>query len=249
MNIYQKLSDIRKLSSVVKKTKKGFNYTYAPEEEVLANVTAGMNKNGVSLIPRIISAEVTPYSYTKRKLAKDGTQLPDDIINEVLVSGNMEYTWVNDENPEETVVVPWFFTGSQADASMALGSSMTYAQRQFLLKYFQSASTDGDVESYRTKQKEKEETEERETAKAIVDAIHAVVSAFVEKLPEQRGEVLSLIKKHVVIDGKASADYYKITKPDVAIGLKEAITKYIAEHTPEVGVSNQNGEVKDGVSE
>jgi hypothetical protein len=208
-----------------------------------------MNKNSVSLVPRILSATVTPYSYTKRKLAKDGTQLPDDIINEVLVSGNIEYTWVNDENPEETVVVPWFFTGSQADASMALGSSMTYAQRQFLLKYFQSASTDGDVEGYRAKQKEKEESEERETAKAIVDAIHTMTNAFVDKNPDHREPIKSIIKKHVIVDGKGVPDYYKITKPDVAVGLKEAITKYIAEHTPAVGVSNQNGEVKDGVSE
>lgn len=237
------------MATVVAKSKKGYGYTYAPEEEVLANVTAGMNKYSVSLVPRILDFELIPHTYTKRKFAKDGTVLPDDIVNEMLISGNIEFTWVNDENPEERVEVPWALVGQQTDASQALGGALTYSMRYFLLKYFQSATTDGDVEAYVSKQKEKEEAEERETAKSIVDAIHVIVSAFVGKYPDHRDSVLSLIKKHVVIDGKGSPDYYKITKPDVAVGLKEAITKYIEENTPKVGVSNQNGEVKDGVSE
>jgi len=249
LNLYQKLAEIRKMATVVAKSKKGYGYTYAPEEEVLANVTAGMNKHAVSLVPRIIDFELIPHTYTKRKFAKDGTALPDDIVNEMLISGTIEFTWVNDENPEEEVVVPWALVGQQTDASQALGGALTYSMRYFLLKYFQSATTDGDVEAYVSKQKEKEEAEERETAKSIVDAVHAVVSAFVEKFPDHRNNIMSLIKKHVIIDGKSSADYYKITKPDVAVGLKEAITKYIEENTPKIGVENQMGEIKDGVSE
>ena len=249
MNLYQKLAEIRKMATVVAKSKKGYGYTYAPEEEVLANVTAGMNKYAVSLIPRIISFDVQPHTFTKRKFAKDGTVLPDDIVNDMLISGTLEFTWVNDEDPTEQIVVPWALVGQQSDASQSFGSGLSYALRYFCLKYFQSATTDGDVEAYVTKQKEKEEAEERETAKSIVDAIHAVVSAFVGKYPDHRDSVLSLIKKHVVIDGKGSADYYKITKPDVAVGLKEAITKYIEENTPKVGVENKTGEIKDGVSE
>jgi hypothetical protein len=237
------------MATVVAESATGYGYTYAPEEEVLANVTAGMNKYGVSLIPRITTFSVTPISYTKRKFTKDGIAL-DELINEMLVSGEIEYTWVDDENPEDMVVVPWALVGKQNDPSMAFGSAMTYCGRYFMLKYFQSATTkQDDVDAYVTKQKEKEEAEERETAKAIVDAIHAMVSAFVGKYADHRENVLSIIKKHVIIDGKSSADYYKITKPDVAVGLKEAITKYIEENTPKVGVSNQNGEVKDGVSE
>lgn len=231
MNLYQKLAEIRQMATVVKKSKKGFGYSYSPEEEILANVTAGMNKYGVSLIPRLPSGvTVTPYTYTKRKFAKDGTVLPDDIVNEILITGNLEFTWVDNENPVDTIVVPWAVVGQQNDASQAFGSSLTYCQRYFLLKYFQSATTDGDVDAYRSKQKETEEKEEREISKAIIDAVHASVTAFISKYPDKRADIASLIKKHVIVDGKGSPDYYKVTKIDVANTLKEAITKFISEN-------------------
>lgn len=245
MNIYQKLADIRRMATVVEKSKRGYGYTYAPEEEVLANVTAGMNKNNVSLIPRILSYDVTPHTYTKRKFAKDGTQLPDDIVNEILVSGEIEYTWVNDENPDETVVVPWMFVGQQSDASQSFGSGTSYSQRYFLLKYFQSAAVDGDVDEYRSKQKEREEAEEREAAKAIVDMVHTAVTAFLKKFPDQKSKVATLVRKHVIIDGKGSADYYKLTNPDAATALKEAVTEFVEKNSKQT----KKEEVKNGVSE
>lgn len=231
MNLYQKLAQIRQLATAVKKSKKGYGYTYAPEEEVLACVTAGMNKYGVSLVPRILDADVKPHSYTKRKFAKNGDQLPDDIVNEILVTGEIEFTWVDDENPEDTVVVPWLLVGQQNDASQAFGSGLTYCTRYFMLKYFQSATTDDDVDKYRSKQKENEDKEDRETAKAIVDAIHATVTAFLGQYPDKKASLVALVKKHVIVDGKGVPDYYKLTDPAAAATLKESITKFIVDNT------------------
>lgn len=232
MNIYQKLAEIRKMAAVVKKDKAGYGYKYPSEEEILVNITAGMNKYGISLIPRLPNGvNVIPHTYTKRKFAKDGTVLPDDIVNEILINGQLEYTWVDDENPNDVVVVPWTVTGQQSDASQAFGSSLTYCQRYFMLKYFQSASTDGTVDAYRSKQKETEEKEEREISKAIIDIVHASVTAFLTKYPDKKADIASLIKKHVIIDGKGSGDYYKVTKIDVANALKEAIAKFITDNS------------------
>ena len=227
MNLYQKLAEIRQMATAVKKTKAGFGYKYAPESEVLAAVTAGMNKYGVSLIPRILSADVEPYTYTKRKFAKDGTQLPDDIVNEMLVKGSLEFTWLDNENPSDSIAVPWFLVGQQSDASQAFGSGLTYCTRYFLLKYFQSATTDGDVDEYRSKQKAKEEEEDKATAQAIVEAVHLSVTTFLSKYPDERAGLTALIKKHVIIDGKGSADYFSLTKPDAAVALRDAVTAYI----------------------
>ena len=44
MSIYQKLAGIRKMVEVIRKNKSGYNYKYVSEDEILARVTAGMDK-------------------------------------------------------------------------------------------------------------------------------------------------------------------------------------------------------------
>ena len=137
LNIYQKLAKIRKNVEVLQKNKKGYGYTYVSEDTILANITGVMRNLHISLIPRILSGSISvePYSYAKTKTAMDG-KIYDEKVNEILVHGEMEWTWVNDDEPEETVVVPWAFVGQQSDAGQAFGSGLTYATRYFLLKYF-----------------------------------------------------------------------------------------------------------------
>ncbi len=54
LNLQQKLAKIRKMTEVIQKNKKGFNYRYTSIDEILARVTAGMNKHNVSLYPRVV---------------------------------------------------------------------------------------------------------------------------------------------------------------------------------------------------
>lgn len=51
LSLVQKLAKIRAMSDVVVKGKRGYNYTYADITEILAHITAGMKKYGVTLIP------------------------------------------------------------------------------------------------------------------------------------------------------------------------------------------------------
>lgn len=53
LNLQQKLAKIRKMTEVIQKNKKGFNYRYTSIDEILARVTAGMNKYNVSLYPNV----------------------------------------------------------------------------------------------------------------------------------------------------------------------------------------------------
>ena len=73
---------------------------------------------------------VRPINYTKKRVLKDGT-IFEEPINEFIVTAELEMEWVNNENPEEKIVVPWGFVGHQSDASQALGSGLTYASRYF----------------------------------------------------------------------------------------------------------------------
>ena len=123
LNIYQKLAKIRKQVEVIQKNKRGYGYTYVSEEEILAKITVFMDKYHLSLVPGIVggTTKVEPYPYKKTKTTKGG-EIYEENVNEVLVSADMTWTWVNNDNPEEKVVVGWTLVGQQSDASQAFGS-------------------------------------------------------------------------------------------------------------------------------
>ncbi len=224
MNIYQKLAKIRKPVEVIKKNRRGYGYTYVDEEEILSKITGLMGKYNVSLVPNIVhgSAIVEPYHYVKTKTTKDG-KVYEEHVNEVMVRADMDWIWVNDEDPEDRVVVPWFFVGSQTDASQAFGSALTYASRYFLLKYFNVATSDDDPDNWRSRQKEAESEEDRLIARKIVEQVHTLVMGYLAENPGDKPKVIALTKKYVRENGKPSANYYAIETSAAAAELLEAL--------------------------
>lgn len=215
MNIYQKLAKIRAISDVVTKEKRGYNYTYADITTILAKITAGMKKYGVSLIPSIVpqSASVQQLVTKTTKFDKTGKQY-ENVVTEMLVSADMTFTWVNDDDPVDRIVVPWFLTGSQGDPSQALGSGMTYTLRQFLTSYFQIAQADTDVDAYRTKQKIAADAEDKAIAEEIIKEFDNVLRQFLTSNADKGDEIKKFISRYA-----KNADYLKITNPALASKL------------------------------
>ena len=230
MNIYQKLAKIRKPAEVIQKNARGYGYTYVSEDEILSKITGLMNKYGVSLIPRITpgTTVVEPYSYTKTKSTKDG-KVYEEKVNEVMVRSEMTWTWVNNEHPEDRIEVPWALVASQADASQAFGSGLTYASRYFLLKYFNIATSDEDPDEYRRKQRESEEEEDRLVAEKITEQIHTLVTGHLANCPDDKQKIIAITKKYAKENGKASANYFAITSSQTASELLEALRSEFAE--------------------
>ena len=52
MTLVEKLAGIRNMVEVIRKNKSGYNYKYVSEDEILARVTAGMDKYHVLQIGR-----------------------------------------------------------------------------------------------------------------------------------------------------------------------------------------------------
>lgn len=205
LNLYQKLAKIREYVEVMKRDKAAFGYSYVTDTELLAKITAGMKEYNVSLIPSIVpgTTQVIPYRYDKTKTKKDGTVISDTTVyvSEILVSSDAVFTWVNDENPDEKIEVPWVAVGQQADASMAFGAGLTYSYRYFLLKYFGVATPNDDPDNWRSKQKQAEaEAEQRAYAEAN------------KEIESKRKEITEL--------GKEAIGKKKITGPK----LRELIT-------------------------
>ena len=234
LNIYQKLAKIRKPVEVIKKNRRGYGYTYVDEEEILSKITGLMGKYNVSLVPSPVPAYavVESYHYTKTKTTKDGKTY-EEHVNEVIVHADMEWRWVNNDNPEDCVTVPWFFVGSQSDVSQSFGSALTYASRYFLLKYFNVATSDEDPDDYRRRQKEAEDEEDRLIAEKIVEQIHALVTEHLKNNPDDKQKVIAITKKFVKENGKASANYYAIETSAVATALLDALRTEFSNNSEE----------------
>ena len=227
LNLYQKLAKIRMIADVAAKDKRGFNYSYADITQILAKVTAGMNKYGVSLIPGIVheSFDVQKVEFRNTKVNKKG-EIYEDVSTEMLVSADMEVTWVNNDDPSETIVVPWVMTGSQSDPSQATGSGLTYCTRYFLTNYFQIAQKDvQDVDEYRSKQKEAELAEKKAIAASIIEEFDLLMKKF---LPDNQDKV-EVVKKFISKYVKGG-NYFNIKEPEVAAKLlNDFKTTYIRE--------------------
>lgn len=221
LNIYQRMAKIRKPAEVLQKNRAAYGYSYTTDDEILSKITGLMEKYHVSLIPSIVphSTVVTPYTTTENKTDKAGNTF-QKITNEILIQSELLFRWVNDDNPSEFIEVPWTMVGQKDEASQAFGSGMTYCRRYFLLHYFNISTVNDDPDSWRSKQKEATDAENREIAKAIVAKIHASVTGYLAKNPKERDNVLKLVSKHA-----SKGNYNMITDPEVAKALLADLVK------------------------
>lgn len=223
LNLIQKLAKIRSISDVAQKNKKGYNYSYTDITAILANVTAGMKKYGVSLIPSIVpeTADVAQNVLVNTKFDKTGKTY-DQTVTEMIFKADMVFKWVNDEDPTDFIAVPWFVTGSQSDPSQALGSGLTYCTRYFLTSYFQIAQPETDADTYRSKQKAAEESEDRAIAEQIIQNFDVVVKKFLADNADKGEEVKKFISKYA-----KGGNYYLIKESALASKLLDDFrTKY-----------------------
>ena len=215
LNIYQKLAKIRKQVEVIQRNKKGYGYTYVSEDEILAKISGFMDKYSLSLIPSVIhsSAVVTTYHTKKTKSTNKG-EIYEENVNEVLVSADMVFTWVNNENPDERVDVPWILVGHQSDGSQSFGSGLSYAMRYFLLKFFNIATPDDDPDKWRSKQKAAGVAEDKMIAEEIISTFDTTVKEFLASNQDKTDDVKKFVAKYV-----KGGNYFAITESVLASKL------------------------------
>jgi hypothetical protein len=215
LNLIQKLAKIRAMSDAVSKEKQGYGYLYADITTILAKVTTGMKKYGVSLIPTVVpnTACVEQNVIKNTKIDKTGRSY-ENTTTEMLVKADMVFKWVNDENQDDCIEVPWFVTGAQNDPSQAFGSGLTYCTRYFLTSFFQIAQSDTDVDAYRSKQKEAEASEGKAIAEGVIAQFDSIVKTYLADNPNKQDEVKKFISRYV-----KNANYFAIKEPNLAAKL------------------------------
>lgn len=224
LNIHQKLAKIRTQVAVLKKDSSGYGYKYVSEEHILAKVTGLMDKYTLSLIPRITpgTMSVEPQHYTTTANAKGGGTI-DKHVNEVMVSAEMTWTWINNDNPEERLIVPWMLVGQQSDASQSFGSALTYASRYFLLKFFNIATSDDDPDKFRSEQKRAADADDQLIVGGIIGEMQKIVDEYLRINPDNRQTVADLAEKYI-----KGGNYQKIKDPVLAGKLLEEAAKILA---------------------
>lgn len=220
MNIYQRLAKVRKQVEVIQRNKSGYGYKYVSEDEILAKISGLMDKYSLSLIPSVIHTNtiVEPYQTLKTKFlqnkATGETNTYEEHVNEILVSADMVFTWVNNDNPEERIDVPWILVGHQSDGSQSFGSGLSYAMRYFLLKFFNIATPDDDPDKWRSKQKAASAAEDKMIADEIISTFDTMVKEYLGAHDGKADDVKKFVEKYA-----KGGNYFSIADPTLASKL------------------------------
>ena len=228
MNLYQKLAKVRDIADVVAKNKAGYGYKYVSEDEVLAKVKAGLSKYHVSIYPMLNQEyfDVELREFSKKKFDKATQSWIDDPQSEYTVRGRLNFLIINDDNPAETLTVPWVLVGSQSDDAQAFGAALTYANRYFFLKFFNIATPDADPDEWKRKKNDAANAEQEAAVTAIVGRLDELIRANTTE--QNKSEIAAVIKKHLKIDGKPSSNYLKIRTLEDAQAVYGAVNNYLA---------------------
>lgn len=137
MNIYRKLIEVRKTVPYLKKDNEGYQFSYVSSSQTLGSLREAMDKHGLLLVPRV--KEKTTSERTTQKGNKE-------ILTELV----MTFTWVNADNPEEKVRCSWYGQGLDT-GEKGVGKALTYAEKYFLLKFFNIATDKDDPDRFQEK--------------------------------------------------------------------------------------------------
>ena len=206
----EKLMELKKLVSIMKKDSEGHGYNYVSEESILLALNDKMIELGVKLTPQFVPgtlySEVVNYQNAKGQPKTD-----------VLVRSELQFTWKNIKTGE-TEVVDWGLLGQQADGSQALGSGLTYANRYFLLKYFNVTTSNDDPDKIRSAIAAEEERKK-------ISAIQTKVKKAFEKAIQKYQTKDELYKALGTTREQFIEDYNNVDKQDTLLEQLNLVLK------------------------
>jgi hypothetical protein len=155
MNIYQKLIEVRKTVPYLQKADSGAQYQYTGSSRVLAAVVDKMNELGLLLIPSVTGHKLSESPIEFKDANGNITKRTTTYFTEL----EMTMTWVNAEKPDEQIVSSWYGQGVDIAGEKGVGKALTYAEKYFMLKFFNIATDKDDPDAFQAKHESKEEKE------------------------------------------------------------------------------------------
>jgi|GEM_PF-816194 len=206
MNIYQKLIDVRKECGYLEKANAGHQFKYVSSSQTLAALRGKMDELGLLLIPRVISHEVRRHENNKKK--------HDDCEKrQYFTILDMTFTWVNADEPTETIECQWTGQGLD-DSEKGVGKALTYAEKFFMLKFFNIATDKDDPDSFQKKnesQSSRETKQREENMKRQADGFSMVEDG---------------LRKQETLDGVVGCwEYYQPTITSLNANMQQQLTQ------------------------
>ncbi|MGG3307362.1 ERF family protein [Paenibacillus lautus] len=149
LNIYQKLLEVRKSVSYLKKEATSNQYKYTGSAQVLASVRDKINEMGLVLVPKIVDKNL--LTETVEFVEKEKPKKTTTYFTELTLT----MTWVNAENPSETVECPWYSQGVDIAGEKGVGKALTYGEKYFILKFFNIPTDNDDPDAFQKKFEQK----------------------------------------------------------------------------------------------
>ncbi len=121
-----KLLEVKKKVRYLRKDEQGGGgqYDYASPEKVLGAINPELNERGIILMPQVVDESHDRVVVRTRNGDK----------NETMFILKMNMVWI-DTTSGEKIECPWYGVGCNGDEK-GFGSALTYAERYFMLKFF-----------------------------------------------------------------------------------------------------------------
>lgn len=144
LNLYQKIADVKANIDGFTKDTKGYNYSYVSGSQVLHRIRKKMIEHNLLLVSNTTNEKWTTHTFVNKK----GKE-----VTEFIVEMDLNYTWINADKPEEQLEVSYHAYGQQNDISQAHGTALTYAERYFLMKFFNIPTDEDDADAKQKQEK------------------------------------------------------------------------------------------------
>ncbi len=152
MNLYQKLVEIRKCVPYLQKENQGEQYKYVSSSQVLGNVKAKLDELGVLLIPAVKGHSVTVSSIEFFNEKGQVSKRTNTYFTEL----DMFMVWINAEKPDEKIECLWYGQGIDIAGEKGVGKALTYAEKYFMLKFFNIPTDKDDPDAFQKRMDDEE---------------------------------------------------------------------------------------------
>lgn len=186
MNLYQKLVEVKKHVEYLKKESKGFQYNYVGSSQVLGSLRDKMNELNLLLVPSVTRTNVV--ADTIETTDKNGQpKHTATYFTEVW----MDMTWINADQPDERETSPWYAQGIDTAGEKGPGKAYTYAEKYFLLKFFNIPTDQDDPDAFQSKHtppaQQDATPEQKKAINAAVSKTGIAKDAYVELVTKTIG--------------------------------------------------------------
>lgn len=149
LNLFQKIADVKANIDGFTKDAKSYNYSYVSGSQVLHRIRNKMIENNLLLVPKTSEENYKQIDVTRFN-KKAGREIT---TSEFIVEMKLTYVWINADKPEEQFEVTFYAVGQQDDISKAHGTALTYAERYFLMKFFNIPTDEDDADAKQKQEK------------------------------------------------------------------------------------------------